>query len=159
MIYVYPYHCGNEMLRLCEYVDSDYGSYILYLDDDGNIMLPQYRNIVIQLDPLPKSLYVLFLYHPEGIELKNISDFREELETIYRWVSRRNNPTVINRVIDEITIPHNNTIYKNISIIRSAFYDVLPIAVARHYIPLRRSGEDNLLTLDCTLVRQHVLLN
>ena len=159
MSYGYYDHYGNETSLLCENVCEYDDRHILYLDGIYNIILPEHNNMIIEMDPLPKSLYILFLRHPEGIQIKNISDYRYELECIYRSVSRRNNPTVIKRVIEEVTIPLNNTIYKNISLIRAAFYNRLAVETARHFVPIRRNKEDNLLTLDCTFVQLPIVIN
>lgn len=155
----YYYCCEYEWMRLGDCA-SGYGcNHVVYLDDEYNVVLPQYGNRVVVMPPLARSLYVLFLYHPEGLDVKSISDYAVELECIYRMVSKRNNPTVIRRVVEEITIPFNNTIYKNISIIRAAFYGCLPADVAQNYIPLRRFAGDKRLTLNCSFVQSLMELN
>lgn len=116
---------------------------LLYIDNNYNIILPEHGNINIKLDPLPKSLYILFLRHPEGFLLKHIAQYATELEVIYRVVSARRNNTVIKRIITEITNPTNNMLHKNLSIIRAAFIKALGLEEAQNYIPVhcKRSEE------------------
>ncbi len=127
--------------------------YQLYIDEQFNITLPMNGNITIKMEPLPKAIYILFLYHPEGILLKNISDYRSEIEYIYRKVSRRQNPTVINRLLDEVTNPINNMLHKNLSIIRTAFLNKLPTEVADFFIPIRNRGRKQHILLDVSEIK------
>lgn len=125
----------------------------LYVDEYFNIRLPMDENIVITMEPLPKALYLLFLRHPEGILLKYISDYREELEYIYRKVSRRKNPTVIRRLMNEVTNPLNNMLHKNLSIIRAAFLEKLNPDVAQLFIPIRNRGHEQYVLLDVSCMK------
>ena len=125
----------------------------LCVDDEFNIYLPVNGNVVVVMEPLPKALYLLFLRHPEGILLKNISSYREELELIYRKVSGRRNPTMIHRLLDEVTNPANNMLHKNLSIIRSVFLKSLPVEVAQLFIPVRCRGREQYVLLDTSCVK------
>ena len=104
-------------------------------DDDFNITLPLYPNVTITLEPLPKTLYILFLHHPEGIVLKDIQLYEAELKRIYSNVSGRKNPTVIKRVLRSLIDPTENPLHKNLSIIRRSFTSKLNYNIARNYIP------------------------
>lgn len=104
-------------------------------DESYNIVLPLYPQIKIKLDPLPKALYILFLRHPEGIILKEISDYADEIRNIYCKISGRKNPSVINRLLASITNPFENTLHKNISLIRHSFLSKLHSDIAHNYIP------------------------
>ena len=154
----YGYNCEDvvSLSALCE-ENECYGDNLslsfLHIDDKYNIILPLYDNAVIQMEPLPKSLYILFLRHPEGILLKEISNYRDEIECIYRKVSGRQNPTVIHRLLDDVTDPTNNMLHKNLSIIRSAFLRKLCVNVAEHYIPIRNRAHEQYISLDSSLIK------
>lgn len=126
---------------------------LLHVDEKFNIFLPLNGNKRIEIEPLPKALYLLFLRHPEGILLKNISDYRVELEYIYCKVSRRKNPTVIHRLLDEITNPLSNMLHKNLSIIRAAFLKKITADAAETFIPLRNRGREHYILLDASRIR------
>lgn len=107
----------------------------IMFDKDFNISLPLYPQVVITLEPLPKTLYILFLQHPEGIVLKDIQMYETELKNIYSHVSGRKNPTVINKMFRSLTDPTENPLHKNLSIIRRCFTSKLNYNIARNYIP------------------------
>lgn len=121
-------------------------------DDKFNISLPLYPQISIKLDPLPKSLYILFLLHPEGIRLKDIHDYEGELRGIYGAVSGRKNPTVLNKMFKALTDPTGNQLHKNISIIRRCFLSKLRSDLATHYIPAHSRAQAHSIPLDLSLV-------
>lgn len=107
----------------------------ILFDEDFNISLPLYPNVTITLEPLPKALYILFLHHPEGIVLKDIQLYEDELKRIYSHVSGRKNPTVINRMFRSLIDPTENPLHKNLSVIRRSFTSKLNYNIARNYIP------------------------
>lgn len=51
----------------------------LVITKNYRFLLPDYGNKEVQLSPIHKALYLLFLNHSEGIEFKNLVDYREEL--------------------------------------------------------------------------------
>lgn len=107
----------------------------IMFDENFNISLPLYPQIKITLEPLPKTLYILFLHHPEGIVLKDIYMYENELKNIYSHVSGRKNPSVIKRILRSLTDPTDNPLHKNLSIIRKSFTSKLNYNIARNYIP------------------------
>lgn len=122
------------------------------IDSRFNITLPLYPQISIKLEPLPKSLYILFLQHPEGIVLKDIQEYESELKRIYRAVSGRKNPTVVNRMFKALTDPSNNPLHKNLSIIRKCFLSKLRFEIASNYIPAHGRTKAHNIPIDSTLV-------
>ena len=121
----------------------------LCIDDCFEIHLPLYPQIKIELAPLPKSLYILLLLHPEGFTLKKIHDYSNELIRIYCIISGRQNPTVIKKMFDSITDPTTNPLHKNLSIIRRAFLSKLRTDIAEQYIPTQGRYQPHRIPLDC----------
>ena len=121
-------------------------------DSKFNIILPLYPQIKIKLDPLPKSLYILILQHPEGIVLKEIQEYANELKSIYCAVSGRKNPTVVNRMLKALTDPTENPLHKNLSIIRHCFMSKLRFDLAQNYIPAHGRSKAHNIPIDCQLV-------
>ena len=124
----------------------------IHFDSKFNISLPKYPQITIKLDPLPKSLYLLFLSHPEGIFLKEIQNYEKELRCIYSVVSGRKNPTVINRMFNSLVDPTDNPLHKNISIIRRSFMSQLSYEIAQNYIPTHGRNTAHNIPLDDSLI-------
>lgn len=124
----------------------------IMFDEEYNITLPLYPQVEITLEPLPKSLYILFLHHPEGIILKDINQYSEELKNIYSLVSGRKNPTVINRVLQTLTDPTETPLHKNLSIIRKCFTSQLNYSIARNYIPAHGRKKAHCIPLESEYV-------
>ena len=59
----------------------------LLITSDYRFLLPDYGNKEVEMSPIHKALYLLFLNHPDGIESKHLSDHRDELLSIYMRVS------------------------------------------------------------------------
>lgn len=107
----------------------------LYIDKQYNFTLPLYPLIEIDLTPLQKAIYILMLRHPEGIILKEIGNYSDEIMTIYNQTSNRQNNTVTKRILEKILNPANNLLHKTMSLIRTAFTSKLRIDLALNYIP------------------------
>ena len=54
----------------------------LVITEDYRFVLADY-NQEVELQPVHKAVYLLFLAHPEGIEFKKLSEYREELTGYY----------------------------------------------------------------------------
>lgn len=105
----------------------------LHITKDYRIFLPDYNNIEIQMTPLPKAVYLLFLNHPEGILFKNLPDYRQELETIYYAITHRLDDEKIKESILRVTDPTDNSINEKCSRIREAFLSHFTEDLAKHY--------------------------
>ena len=124
----------------------------IHFDSKFNITLPLYPQITIKLEPLPKALYILFLQHPEGIVLKEIHDYENELKRIYSAVSGRKNKSVLDRMFRTLTDPNENPLHKNLSIIRRCFLSKLRFDIACNYIPAHSRAKAHNIPIDSQLV-------
>ena len=97
-------------------------------------ILPNYGNKEVMLSPIHKSLYMLFLNHPEGIEFKNLIDYREELLAIYNEVGNRVGPDKMVETVNRLTNPLDNAINEKCSRIKAAFSDLMDEYQADYYI-------------------------
>lgn len=61
------------------------------------------------LRPLPKTIFILFLKHPEGIEFKELTLYREELLDIYSKVSPRLDSEGLERSVDLLLSRRSNS--------------------------------------------------
>lgn len=87
----------------------------------------------IDLSPIHKAVYLLFLNHPEGIEFKRLQDYREELLTIYKKVATRMDLDKIEETIDRLIDPCDNAINEKCSRIKSAFRSLMDEYSACYY--------------------------
>ena len=124
----------------------------LVVTDDCKIILPDYNNMNIQMQPLVKSVYLLFLRHG-GILFKYLSDYRNELYQIYDKVRRCSAPPVgmtdeqILNSIRLVTDPLSNSINEKCTRIREAFISRFDDDMAKYYYITGRRGEPKCIKL------------
>lgn len=97
------------------------------------IFLPGYGNMEVELTPLPKTVFLFFLRHPEGVMLKYLCDHKAELLGIYKLLSGRESLDEMTISIDELTDPTNNSINEKCSRIKEAFLKRFDDRIARNY--------------------------
>ena len=127
----------------------------LVITNDNRILLP-FFNIEIKMAPLPKSVYFLFLKHPEGILLKNMSDYREELYNIYLSISPAENLDNIKKSIDKLCNLLNNSINEKCSRIREAFLKHFEEELASIYFIVGSAGEIRTICFEREFVHWNV---
>ena len=105
----------------------------LVITKDYRILLPDYNDIEVKMEPLVKAVFFLFLNHPEGIIFKELADFREELLNIYKKLK----PMGLNKrtiqSIEDVTNPLLNSINEKCARIRSAFVKEFDESLAKNY--------------------------
>ena len=124
----------------------------LVITKDFRLLLPDYNNMEIKLEPLAKAVYLLFLNHPEGILFKYLPDYREELAKIYNRLKPTGLTDRAIQSIEDVTNPLLNSINEKCARIRGAFVGQFDDHIARHcYIDGHR-GEAKKITLPRDLV-------
>lgn len=114
----------------------------LEIDGDLRIWLIDYGHAEIRLHPLSKALYILFLRHPEGIELRNIDAHRDELEQIYDIIMPGRDIDTGDSIIHNVLNPLSGTLLQNLSRIKRFVKTVImDDEVARQYYVAGRRGE------------------
>ena len=105
----------------------------MVITKDYRIMLPEYNNLEIKMEPIVKAVYLLFLNHPEGILFKNLPDYREELTKIYVKLRPTGLTERAIQSIEDVTNPLLNSINEKCARIRGAFVGQFDDHMARHY--------------------------
>ena len=124
----------------------------LVVTKDYDIVLPDYNNMKIEMRPLPKAVYLLFLRHPEGIAFKYLSEYRQELIDIYAKLRGRILSKFNSKSIDDVVDPLNNSINEKCARIREAFVTKFSDHIARNYYVDGRRGEAKKILLARDLV-------
>ena len=106
----------------------------LVITEDYRFLLPEFGNKEVQLSPIHKALYLLFLNHPEGIEFKNLVDHREELFQLYQKTGNRIDQGKISETVNRLVNPLDNAINEKCSRIKAAFSDLMDEYQADYYI-------------------------
>lgn len=118
---------------------------------DNRIVLEDYNNFEIQLSPLPKALYLLFLRHPEGIRIKDLPSHLDELYCIYSILTNREDEKVAKVSVENLTDPHSNSINEKISRIKEAF-EFFTEDISKNYIITGKRGGERQIIIDRKLV-------
>lgn len=105
----------------------------LIVTADNQLVLER-SNRVVELSPIHRAIYLLFLNHPEGIEFKRLRDYRSELYAIYERMANRLDKEKIRETVDRLTNPLDNAINEKCSRIKAAFNALMDEYSASYYI-------------------------
>lgn len=113
-----------------------------YVDSTGLLVLPDEGNIKIRLTPMERTLYILFLRYPDGINADELWRYWDELCKIYGSQMVYDDKDLIEDAVEGICDEEKVTWYTNVSRIKRKITDRLGKRMAEQYIIKR--GEDNL---------------
>ncbi|MBR0489281.1 MAG: hypothetical protein IJJ68_03645 [Prevotella sp.] len=106
----------------------------LLITKDYRFILIDDNHKEIDLTPVHKAVYLLFLNHPEGIEFKKLSEYRDELLHYYMATARLMDKQAIEKSVDMLVNPFNNSINEKCSRIKSVFLSLMDQYRANYYI-------------------------
>ena len=106
----------------------------LLITNDYRFILEDYNRQEVELQPVHKAVYLLFLAHPEGIEFKRLSDYREELTRYYMATAKLMDKEKIIEGVDHLVNPLDNAINEKCSRIKKVFLDMMDEYTASYYI-------------------------
>lgn len=106
----------------------------LVITKDYRFVLADYDNREVELQPVHKAVYLLFLAHPEGIEFKRLADYREELTRYYMATAKMMDKEKIIEGVDHLVNPLDNAINEKCSRIKKAFLELMDEYRASYYI-------------------------
>lgn len=124
----------------------------MVITKDYRIVLPDYNDMEIKMEPLVKAVYLLFLRHPEGIMFKFLPDYREELARIYSELRPAGLTDRALQSIEDITNPLLNSINEKCARIRGAFVGQFDDYMAKSYYIDGLRGEAKKISLPRNLV-------
>ena len=106
----------------------------LVITKDYRFVLADYNHQEVELQPVHKAVYLLFLAHPEGIEFKQLADYREELKHYYMATAKLMDKEKILEGVDHLVNPLDNAINEKCSRIKKVFLDMMDEYTASYYI-------------------------
>ncbi len=124
----------------------------MVITKDCRILLPEYNNMEIKMEPIVKAVYLLFLKHPEGIIFKNLPDYRHELAGIYSKLRPMGLTDRAIQSIEDVTNPLLNSINEKCARIRGAFLGEFDEYMAKYYYIEGKRGEPKKIALPRDLV-------
>ena len=104
----------------------------LVITEDYRFILTDY-NKEVELQPVHKAVYLLFLAHPEGIEFKRLADYREELTRYYMATAKMMDKEKVMESVDHLINPLDNAINEKCSRIKKVFLELMDEYTASYY--------------------------
>ena len=105
----------------------------LVITEDYRFILEDYHKEV-ELQPVHKAVYLLFLAHPEGIEFKRLANYREELTRYYMATAKIMDKEKVMESVDHLINPLDNAINEKCSRIKKVFLELMDEYTASIYI-------------------------
>ena len=105
----------------------------LVITEDYRFILEDYHKEV-ELQPVHKAVYLLFLAHPEGIEFKRLANYREELTRYYMATAKIMDKEKVMESMDHLINPLDNAINEKCSRIKKVFLELMDEYTASYYI-------------------------
>lgn len=105
----------------------------LVITTDFRFILADYQKEV-ELQPVHKAVYLLFLAHPEGIEFKRLADYRTELLRYYMATAKMMDKEKVVEGVDHLVDPLDNAINEKCSRIKKVFLELMDEYTASYYI-------------------------
>lgn len=105
----------------------------LIVKGDGRLFIAD-GNKEVQLSPIHRAVYLLFLKHKEGIEFKRLSEYRSELFEIYHRMLPDGDLEKMRDTVERLTNPLDNAINEKCSRIKSAFSALMDDYSASYYV-------------------------
>ena len=117
----------------------------------NKILLVDY-DIEVKMGPLPKTVFLFFLRHPEGMRFVDLQDYKQEIYDIYSRLAVSDDLDKIKRSVDLLTNPFDNSINEKCTMIKYAFQKVVKDDIASNYYVSGKQGHTMKIPLDRTLV-------
>ena len=105
----------------------------LYIDRHYTIRTGAPDGPVLPLRPLVKTLFILFLRHPEGILLKQREQYRQELEDIYAVISPSTSFEEVRARVGRLVNIQDNSFSEKASVLNARLEELLPKGLAEDY--------------------------
>ncbi len=132
---------------------ADSGLSRIRIDKEVRIFLLDYSDQEVKMPCLPKTVFLLFLIHPEGVSFKNMRIYLQELYNIYQIVMKKNiEADKIRQTLGNLVDPMGNSIYEVCSIIRNRLLRVAGPSRMRFYDITGKRGGCHHIMLDRELV-------
>ena len=115
---------------------------------DYRILLPDRFDTEIRLRPLVKTVFLLFLRHPEGIRFGDLPAYRNELMDLYLGITRRPSGPETEASIDRLIDPRDNSIHEKAANLAAALSKYFPPERMYAYTLTGKAGAPKRIRLD-----------
>lgn len=152
----YEGKCCEKTIRRMEFREEKLKNLVkhskLTITKDFAIILSDYNNKEVNLEPIAKAVYLLYLNHPEGILFKSLNDYKNELLELYQRIRPLGLSERALKSIEDITNPLSNSINEKCSRIKAVFMREVDESIVEQYVITGERGEAKKITLPRELV-------
>ena len=106
----------------------------------------------VKMGPLPMTVFLFYLRHPEGVKFSYLQDHVKELREIYGRVSVNDDPQRMEDSIASLINPFSNSICEKCAAVKRAFMTLVDDEIACHYYITGMQGGKKGISLDRSLV-------
>lgn len=143
---------GIGLMQIHNWLDSYVTLSRLVIKKRYRIVLEDFNRVEIKMAPLPKTIFLFYLRHPEGVAFTELQDYREELISIYSRLSHFDDRSKVEKSIDRLIDPFDNSISEKCSVAKAAFMLKVDPSIAQYYAISGEPGEKKYIPLDRDLV-------
>lgn len=122
----------------------------LHVAEDGAIFLE--NGAEIELQPMPKAIYLFFLRHPEGVRLAGIGEHAAEIIQLYRLASMYGSGRQSHSRPENLFVPGHKSLIEKLSVIKKQFTEKLGSERAVFYHPYGERGGKRKIYLPDSLI-------
>ena len=120
--------------------------------DEGERIRVTRFDTEIRLRPLVKTVFLLFLRHPEGIRFGDLPAYRNELLDLYMGITRRPSGPELEASINRLIDPRDNSIHEKAANLAAALSKYFPPEKLHAYTLTGKAGAPKRIRLDRTWV-------
>ncbi|NDB35257.1 MAG: hypothetical protein EB023_07910, partial [Flavobacteriia bacterium] len=106
-----------------------------------NLILSDYGNMPLLLNPKQKTIYCFFLNHPEGVRLVDLVDHRTEISQLYHRFSNQSTRNNIENSLNLLLDPLDDNLHQTLSRIRRIIEKTVGKRIAPMYQIIGKKGK------------------
>lgn len=118
----------------------------------NKIFFTDLGGLELRLNPKEKAIYLLFLNHPDGIQISHLTDYEKELTTLYSSLTNQTEPEVITKAVKTLVNPLENDINVVLSRLNRKIKDAVGDSLSDYYCILGERGEKKKIRLDREMI-------
>lgn len=124
----------------------------ILIDKNYKITFTDFNNRELELSPVNKAVFLLFLNHPEGIYFKELPDYKNELLELYQAVTVHDDMEKVRATVERLTNPMDNSINEKCARIKNTLMLMFREEIASWYFIDGNRGEKKGIKLPRNLV-------
>ena len=120
----------------------------IVITEDYRILIPGRYDMEIRMRPLVKTVFLLFLAHPEGIRFRELGLYRDEMLRFYMGISKRGGKEELEKSIDRLIDPDDNSINEKVSVLTETLSRYFEGPAVQLYTVTGAAGTSKRISLD-----------